>query len=342
MSPKLQSMKWNDIKKYWICKVLARSYLISKERAKQIVNQFKDKNILVIGDLILDKYIWGEVERISPEAPVPVVDVKDETLNLGGACNVAWNVAELGADVSILGVVGTDNNGKILKEMLEEKKIKPLLIEDDKRPTTEKTRIIAVSQQLLRIDRESKEKLSEEIKKSILKLLEAILEGFDAIIVSDYGKGVVFKELMKSVVDSKKPVFVDPKPSNFHLYKGITLMTPNKKEAYACVKAEKDMPLEEVGKKIMEETKSEELVITLGGEGMAIFNKDKLLKIPAKAKKVFDVTGAGDTVISVLSLARVSGATLEEAATLANIAAGYVVGEIGTAAIDSKTLLKLI
>ncbi len=316
--------------------------MITKKRAEKIVNSFKDKNILVIGDLILDKYIWGEVERISPEAPVPVVEVKDETFNLGGACNVAWNVAELGAKTAIMGIIGEDENGKLLQSMLKEKNINPILIKDSKRPTIEKTRVIAVSQQLLRIDRESKEEPDSKIKEQTLKEIEDILKNFDAVIVSDYGKGVVFKELMELLVNSGKPVFVDPKPSNFHLYKGITIMTPNKKEAYQCIKADRKTPLEEVGKRILEETGSKELVITLGGEGMAIFNDEKITKIPAKAKKVFDVTGAGDTVISVLSLARISGASLEEAATLANVAAGYVVGEIGTAAIDAKTLLKLI
>ncbi len=319
-----------------------RILLITKERAEKIVNSFKDKNVLVIGDLILDKYIWGEVERISPEAPVPVVEVKDETFNLGGACNVAWNVAELGAKTSILGIIGEDENGKLLHSMLREKNINPILIKDPERPTIEKTRVIAISQQLLRIDRESKKEPDSKIKEQTLKEIEDILKNFDAVIVSDYGKGVVFKELMELLVNSGKPVFVDPKPSNFHLYKGITIMTPNKKEAYQCIKADRKTPLEEVGKRILEETGSKELVITLGGEGMAIFNDEKITKIPAKAKKVFDVTGAGDTVISVLSLARISGASLEEAATLANVAAGYVVGEIGTAAIDAKTLLKLI
>jgi rfaE bifunctional protein kinase chain/domain len=316
--------------------------MITKQRASEIISEFDKKKILVIGDLILDRYLWGEVERISPEAPVPVVDVKKETVNLGGACNVAWNVSYLGAKADIVGVIGIDENGKMLKKMLEEKGITPILIEDPERPTTEKTRIIAVSQQLLRIDRESKERLSTKIKDFILEKIKNILPVYDAVIISDYGKGVIFKELVQTVVSLKKPVFVDPKPSNFKFYQNITIMTPNKKEAYECVKAEKTESLEEVGKQIMEKLKLSQLLITLGSEGMALFEGEKIIKIPAKAKKVFDVTGAGDTVISVLTVSKVSGASWEEAATLANYAGGWVVGEIGTVAIDKETLLSLI
>ena len=316
--------------------------MITKKRAKEIISKFPEKKILVIGDLILDKYLWGEVERISPEAPVPVVDVKKETVNLGGACNVAWNISSLGANSYIVGVVGKDENGQLLKSLLLEKGIKPVLIEDENRPTTEKTRVIAVSQQLLRIDKESKEKLNENIKKDIIRKVKEIIENFDAVLISDYGKGVISREIIELVISSGKPVFVDPKPSNFSLYEGITIMTPNKKEAYESIKASRNSSVEEVGKDIMKILKMDYLLITLGGEGMMLFEKDKIMKIPAKAKKVFDVTGAGDTVISVLSVAKSAGATWEEAAYLANYAGGWVVGEIGTVAIDRNTLLSLI
>ncbi len=316
--------------------------MITKERAKEIISNFKNKKILVIGDLILDKYLWGEVERISPEAPVPVVDVKKETVNLGGACNVAWNISALGARSYIVGVVGKDENGKLLKSLLKEKSINPILIEDESRPTTEKTRIIAVSQQLLRIDKESKEKLSQNVKNGILSKVKEIISDFDAVLISDYGKGVISREIIELAINAGKPVFVDPKPSNFSLYKGITIMTPNRKEAYESIKAEKTEKIENVGKKIMKELGLNQLLITLGGEGMALFEDEKVTKIPAKAKKVFDVTGAGDTVISVLAVSKTAGASWEEAATLANYAGGWVVGEIGTVAIDSETLLSLI
>ena len=316
--------------------------MLTKEKAKEILSNFPQKNILVVGDLILDKYLWGEVERISPEAPVPVVDVKKETVNLGGACNVAWNLSTLDVKTTIAGVVGKDENAKILKNLLKEKDINTILIEDENRPTTEKTRVIAVSQQLIRIDKESKEKLNDEVRNKLIKELETQAKNFDAVIISDYGKGVISRQVIEVFLNKDIPVFVDPKPSNFEFYKDITIMTPNRKEAYELVKSEKDTPLEEVGKTIMEKLNLKNLLITLGGEGMALFTEDKITKIPAKARKVFDVTGAGDTVISVLTACRVSGANWEESAILANLAGGWVVGEIGTVAIDRETLISLV
>lgn len=316
--------------------------LITKERVKEILSKFTEKSILVVGDLILDKYLWGEVERISPEAPVPIVDVKKETVNLGGACNVAWNLSSLDVKTTIAGVVGKDENAKILKSLLQRKNINTILIEDKNRPTTEKTRVIAVSQQLLRIDRESKEKLKEEVREKLIKELKNQAQNFDAIIISDYGKGVISRDVIEVFLERNIPVFVDPKPSHFEYYKDITIMTPNRKEAYGLIKAKKEIPLEKVGKTIMEKLNLKNLLITLGAEGMALFTEDKITKIPAKARKVFDVTGAGDTVISVLTASKVSGATWEESAILANYAGSYVVGEIGTVAINRKTLISLV
>jgi len=315
---------------------------IDFERAKEIISKFPEKNILVIGDLILDKYLWGEVERISPEAPVPIVDVKEEILKLGGACNVAWNISKLDGKVYIAGVIGNDENGKILKNMLEEHNIKPLVIVDKTRPTTEKTRVLAVSQQLLRIDRENRKNISKDIIQNIILNIDSVIDKIDGIIVSDYGKGVITKEIMDYVISTGKPVFVDPKPENFHLYKNITIMTPNRKEAYKCVKKDRDYPLDKVGFEIMEKLNMKQLLITLGAEGMALFEDDKVVRIPAKARKVFDVTGAGDTVISVLTLSKVSGGSWLESAILSNLAGGYVVGEIGTVAITRDKLLSLV
>ncbi len=316
--------------------------MIKRERAKEIIDNFKNKKILVIGDLILDRYLWGEVERISPEAPVPVVDIKKETFNPGGASNVAWNVSQLGAEVFMSGVVGKDEAGKLLISLIEEKNINPLIVVDEERPTTEKTRVIAVSQQLLRIDREKRVNLSQSISRKLINQIKHAVKKIDAVIISDYGKGVVTQNLMNFLKSLEIPVFVDPKPSNFYLYKGITTMTPNRKEAYECVKKDKNVPVEKVGKEIMEFLGIDTLLITLGAEGMAIFEGERITKIPAKAKKVFDVTGAGDTVISVLTLSKISGASWKEAASLANYAAGYVVGEIGTATVSPEELLELI
>ncbi len=315
---------------------------VTRKRAQEIIKEFPKKKILVVGDLMLDKYLWGKVERISPEAPVPVFEVQRETVNLGGACNVANNISALDAKAYIIGVIGNDINGKILKQLLMEKGIEGILVEDEERPTTIKTRVIAVSQQLIRIDRENKAKLSPEIEEKILKKIDSVIDQMDAVIVSDYGKGVITKNVMEKLVSSGKMIFVDPKPSNCHLYKHITIMTPNKKEAYQCAKADEEISVEEVGKRIMEYLQIDHLLITLGAEGMALFEGDQITKIKARAKKVFDVTGAGDTVIAVLALSKTAGADWKESACLANFAAGYVVGEIGTATVDRKTLLSLI
>jgi rfaE bifunctional protein kinase chain/domain len=315
---------------------------IELERAKDIINSFKNRKILVVGDLILDKYLFGEVERISPEAPVPIVDIKEETLKLGGASNVAWNISKLGGKAYIVGVIGNDENGKILKRLLKEKNIEDLSVVDNDRLTTEKTRVIAVSQQLLRIDRENRKSLSAEVLDKIKKKILDVKNDIEGIIISDYGKGVITYELMEFLKNLNLPIFVDPKPSNFHLYKKTTIMTPNKKEAYECVKMNKENPIELVGEKILKELETNQLLITLGAEGMALFENDKITRIPAKAKKVFDVTGAGDTVISVLALAKLSGGTWLESAILSNLSAGYVVGEIGTAVLTSDKLLEIV
>jgi rfaE bifunctional protein kinase chain/domain len=316
--------------------------MITKERAVNLISKFPDITVGVIGDIILDKYLWGDVERISPEAPVPVVDVKKETVSLGGASNVANNIASLDAKAYMIGVVGDDENAKIIENLLKSKNINPILITDKSRPTIEKTRIIAVSQQLLRIDREDRSKLSTEIEDKIINEIKNIKDKINVFIVSDYGKGVITQRIMDFIKSLNKPIFVDPKPSNYQLYKHTTILTPNKKEAYESIKADKNTDLEFVGRKIMSDLELNQLLITLGGEGMALFEGDKILRIPTKAKKVFDVTGAGDTVISVLALARLAGGTWEESASLANTAAGYVVGEIGTATVSRDILIDLI
>jgi rfaE bifunctional protein kinase chain/domain len=316
--------------------------MITKERAVDLISRFPDITVGVIGDIILDKYLWGDVERISPEAPVPVVDVKKETVSLGGASNVANNIASLDAKAYMIGVVGDDENAKIIENLIKSKNINPVLIKDKSRPTIEKTRIIAVSQQLLRIDREDRSKLSAEIEDKIINEIENIKDKINVFIVSDYGKGVITQRIMDFIKSLNKPIFVDPKPSNYQLYKHTTILTPNKKEAYESIKADKNTDLEFVGRKIMSDLELNQLLITLGAEGMALFEGDKILRIPTKAKKVFDVTGAGDTVISVLALARLAGGTWEESASLANTAAGYVVGEIGTATVSRDILIDLI
>ena len=316
--------------------------MIKVEKAEKIIKNFRNRKILIIGDLILDKYLFGTVDRISPEAPVPIVEVQREELKLGGACNVAWNISKLSGNGYIVGVIGNDENGRKLKKLINNNNINDLTIIDESRPTIEKTRVIAVSQQLIRIDREDRRVISEFTVEKIKENIKKVLNDIEGIIVSDYGKGVVNQHLMDFLTKLGKPIFVDPKPENFNLYKNITIMTPNRKEAYGCIKADKTKSLDFVGKEIMRRLNIKNLLITLSSEGMALFEENNVIKIPAKAKKVFDVTGAGDTVISVLSLAKLSGATWKEAAILSNYAGGYVVGEIGTAAITPEILIEMI
>ncbi|OMH41049.1 D-glycero-beta-D-manno-heptose-7-phosphate kinase [Desulfurobacterium indicum] len=315
---------------------------------KGITEKFKGKKILVIGDLIVDEYIFGKVERISPEAPVPIVEAKNTTAKPGGAANVAVNLKTLGADPFILGVVGKDEKGNLLKKILNEKGINTsLLIEDETRPTTVKTRIIAGSQQLLRVDWESRKYLDKKILLKIIEEFQEDFRNFDGIIISDYGKGVITKELLKAAAEVKKSgkiVTLDPKERNFHFYHDITAMTPNMKETYQATgiypKTEEEAEI--AGKKLIEKFKLDFALITRSEKGMSLVKKDKSYHIPAKAKQVYDVTGAGDTVIAVLTLSLVAGEAPEKAAEIANIAGGIVVGKLGTAAVKPEEIAKAI
>ncbi|WP_456425742.1 D-glycero-beta-D-manno-heptose-7-phosphate kinase [Desulfurobacterium sp.] len=315
---------------------------------KGITKKFRGKKILVIGDLMIDEYISGKVERISPEAPVPVVEAKETTAKPGGAANVAVNLKTLGAKPIVLGVVGNDEKGKMLEQMLKKRGIDTsLLIKDETRPTTVKTRIIAGAQQLLRVDWESKEYLNREI---VLKIIEEFREdfrNFDGIIISDYGKGVITEELFKAAAEVKKSgkiVTLDPKERNFHLYHDVTAMTPNMKETYQAVGIypETEEIAEKAGKKLIEKFKLDFALITRSEKGMSLIKRDKSYHIPAKAKQVYDVTGAGDTVIAVFTLSLVAGASPEKAAEIANIAGGIVVGKLGTAFVKPEEIEKAI
>ncbi|OGQ17986.1 MAG: hypothetical protein A3B70_07050 [Deltaproteobacteria bacterium RIFCSPHIGHO2_02_FULL_40_11] len=323
---------------------------IRPSKLRKIIDQFSDPTILVIGDVILDSYVWGKVERICPEAPVPVVEVQKETYMLGGAANVVRNLRTLGADVYLSGVVGSDYPSKIIYEELESIHVNAEgLVSDNNRPTTKKTRVVAGHQQVVRFDHETKAVISEETFQKHLAFIQKNWECFDAIIVSDYGKGLVtealLKELRKLQAKNKKWISVDPKERNMPYYKGVSLVTPNQKEAaFAAGKQiETEQDLKEVGRKIMHQLGCENLVVTLGSQGMALFQKGgEFLKVPTFAKEVFDVSGAGDTVIATLTLAVSCGATLSEAVALANYAAGVVVGKLGTAAVSAMELKKYI
>ncbi len=319
---------------------------IKPERIEKIIANFGKAKILILGDIMLDEYLYGDVGRISPEAPVPVVDIKEEQLKLGGAANVANNISTLGDEPILLGTVGEDDASIKLSQLLKNCNItRDFLINDSARRTTIKTRIIAQSQQIVRADREDTKDISENIEKIVLTRFKSVVDKIDAIIISDYGKGVITASLLEKVIPACKEnnvfIAVDPKESHFFNYKGVSVVTPNHHEAgfVAGHRIVNENDLKIVSRKLLDKLQAESLLITRGSEGMALFTADDQVDyFPTVAQKVFDVTGAGDTVISTFVSAVTAGATLKEAAIISNCAAGAVVAEIGTAAITSKKL----
>lgn len=324
-----------------------------KNRGK-LINNFSKTSILVIGDLILDRYIWGKVSRISPEAPVPVVEVKREDFLLGGAANVAANIVSLGGKVSVIGVTGNDRARDVLMRLLEDKGIDSSGVLTDERPTTVKTRVIAHAQQVVRFDKEDHSKINSELLKKILAYVEHKIkkDHIDAVIISDYKKGVVSRELIKGILKLTRPaglfVSVDPKVGHFPFYRGVSVITPNLKEASegSGIEIKDEASLIKAGRKLLKGLSLEAVLITRGEEGMSLFMRKKEhiehYHIPTRAKKVFDVTGAGDTVIATFTLARASGASMIEACEIANYAAGIVVGEVGTATVRPEQLKEVM
>lgn len=316
-----------------------------RRRLLDLLGAFKKAKILVIGDFILDQFIWGKVDRISPEAPVPVVNVQSESFMLGGSLNVANNIHSLGGSVYPCGVVGRDLAGRMLLKTIRKQGIETGgIVYAPDRPTALKTRIIAHSQQLVRFDREKTTDISAELSQKILKFVQQQMAGVQVVILEDYGKGVIQPELIRQVVrlakKHKKPVLVDPKEKNFSYYLGVTTVTPNRKEAYAaCGAGSSEWPLEKVGRTLLKKWKCESVLITLGEEGMVLFEKNApATKIPTAAREVYDVSGAGDTVIGTFALALASGAKMREAAMLSNFAAGVVVAKLGTAVLNRQEL----
>ena len=317
----------------------------------KIVHAFKNKRVLIIGDLILDRYIFGKVSRISPEAPVPVVEVTRESFLLGGAANVANNIIAMGGNVSITGIIGKDTAGRVLRELLEERNINTEGIIEDRRPTTVKTRIIAHNQQVVRFDKEDKKRLEGKRLAGLLCYIKKAIPEHDAVIVSDYKKGVITSALIKALVKYAKAngtfIAVDPKVGHFHFYKNVSLVTPNIMEASqgSGIEIKDEKSLLKAGKALLGRLSCKSVLITRGEEGMSLFRKEgaravTATHIPTAAKKVFDVTGAGDTVIAAFALAHTAGAGLEDAAAIANHAAGIVVGEVGTAVATPEQLIK--
>jgi rfaE bifunctional protein kinase chain/domain len=335
------------------------------QRLTKFISRFPKAKILVLGDLILDEYVWGEVDRISPEAPVPVVWANKRTYVPGGAANVANNIRSLGGQVCLVGVTGQDKNNDILLQELKKRDIPHRgIFAESTRHTTLKTRIIATHQQVVRLDWENKEPLSQQANEKILMFIKKNIDDFDALVVEDYGKGVVNMNLVKEVVSlarsKKKIVNVDPKEEHFQYYKGVTSITPNRKELENAVRNLKindnsnkfkinndrlftDKDIDLAATQVLDYLNLESVLVTLGEHGMSLFERNKpVAHIPTVAQEVFDVSGAGDTVISCFTLALASGATKFEAALIANFAAGIVVGKVGTAVTDRKELLDKI
>ncbi|OIO39299.1 MAG: hypothetical protein AUJ75_01465 [Candidatus Omnitrophica bacterium CG1_02_49_10] len=313
------------------------------------ISKFGNAKILVIGDIILDQFIWGSVDRISPEAPVPVVKVTSESFMPGGATNVANNIHALGGKAYICGIVGNDNWGNILKEELAKRSIDiEGLVLDGGRPTTLKTRVIAHHQQVVRIDREKEAHIDDNFLESIITFVREKISEVDAILIEDYGKGVVTPALLQAIIplakEHGKIVTIDPKEEHLSYYKGVTVITPNHHEAANAVglgRFNLERDLEKVGHELLNRLESEAVLVTLGEHGMCLFEKSKKpFRIPTVAREVFDVSGAGDTVISALTLALVSGANMRDAAVISNCAAGIVVGKVGVAVVTQDELRK--
>jgi D-beta-D-heptose 7-phosphate kinase/D-beta-D-heptose 1-phosphate adenosyltransferase len=318
-----------------------------------ITRKFKGRKIAVFGDMMLDRYVKGSVRRISPEAPVPVVRVNSEKAVCGGSANVAVNLATLGAVPYLVSVAGRDAAAEELASLLAAAGVSPApLVRDESFPTIEKTRVIAEHQQVVRFDREPQGHLAHGVKKAALASLNASLtDGCEALILSDYGKGLLEPETIRAAVSIARkrgiPVFVDPKVEHFLQYRGVACITPNTMEAFGGMRVpQKDgqQAAEELGRRILAKLGCASLLITQGEHGMTLFTRRgaaaSSVHIPTRAREVFDVTGAGDTVISTLALTWASGASPEEAAMAANFAAGIVVAKLGTASVTIEELLE--
>lgn len=321
----------------------------SIKRLNELKKNFYGKKILIVGDMMLDCYLWGDVKRISPEAPVPVVEIENEFYRFGGAANCALNIIKLGGYSIPVGVIGNDNFGTIFSSLINDVSIENRgILTDDKRPTTAKTRIIAHNQHVVRIDKESKSNISIEIQKKLYQFISEVIKEIDGIILQDYNKGVLTSWLIKNIISlarkNKKLITVDPKFSNFFSYKNVTVFKPNRKEAEDVlgmkIKNSNDVSI--AGKKLIEKLKADYVLLTLGEEGIAVFNNKTERRMPTKARKVADVSGAGDTVISTLTMAMAAGADIYEASYLANYAGGLVCEEVGIVPIEINNLFDTV
>jgi D-beta-D-heptose 7-phosphate kinase/D-beta-D-heptose 1-phosphate adenosyltransferase len=320
---------------------------LTAQRAKEIITSMRGRKVVVLGDVMLDEFVWGDVTRISPEAPVPVVDIQRESFHLGGAANVLANLVALGASASVVGVVGNDVAGERLRSSLRAAGADQdeFLITDEHRPSTVKTRIIAHSQLVVRADRELRTPVNGQTEKRIIEALQGALENAAALIVSDYDKGVVTPRILEKILPlayARVPVLIDPKLRNFAAYRPATLVTPNHYEALrmASLEADTDEGLHEAARRIRAALNCDAVLITRGDRGMMLLEGSGApVFVATAAREVYDVTGAGDTVIATLAAALAAGSSLIEAATLANHAAGIVVGKVGTATAGAAELV---
>ncbi len=313
-----------------------------------LLEQISKVSALVVGDVMLDRYWWGTVSRISPEAPVPVVRLDESSYTPGGAANVAANLLGLGARVSLLGGVGDDSAGAFLRSDVSAKGIDPNdLLHLDGRPTTVKTRIVAHGQHVVRVDNEVSTPLNGDHEAIVFKRFEALLQHTDIVVLSDYAKGFLTEGLVPKMIraanEAGKSIVVDPKGFEYARYKGATLLTPNQKEAAEACKLDPTTPnlAEIAGKQLLDTVGLEMLLITQGENGMTLFQRDvEPAHLPAAAKDIYDVTGAGDTVVACMAACLAAGASPVDAASFANTAAGIVVGQVGTTAITSEMIVQ--
>jgi rfaE bifunctional protein kinase chain/domain len=327
-------------------RVLQKMIEISKQRLAELKKNFYGKKIAVIGDMMLDGYFWGDVKRISPEAPVPVVEIDNQFFRFGGAANVIFNIKSLGAVPFPFGIIGEDNEGQILNDLFSKNGIENIggILLDKTRPTTVKIRVIAANQHIVRIDKESKEYLNKEMEEKLIQSFQIISDEIDAVILQDYNKGVLSEKVISSVISiakqKNKLVTVDPKFNNFFEYKNVDVFKPNKKETEDAFgkKFNGDNQIELAGRELIEKMNVKYVLITLGEKGSALISREKIMRVPTKARKVADVSGAGDSVISTLTLSLAAGADIIEAAYLANFAGGLVCEEVGIVPIQIDQL----
>jgi rfaE bifunctional protein kinase chain/domain len=320
---------------------------MDKQRFDEISGSFSQKSILVIGDVMLDKFMWGKADRISPEAPVPIISIDQISHSPGGAANVALNLSKLSANVHILGIVGDDNESKLLEDSLIKEGVKVKFIKDIKKSTTTKTRIIAHGQQVVRTDYENKNNITLEQIENIKNALCDLLNEIDAIIIQDYNKGLLVKDCIETILDMAAkhnlPVYVDPKRDNFFVYNKIRLFKPNMFEFESMINFDKqNKSFEELGKQLREKIDAEILMITRGEEGVTLFTDNNVQTIGTKARKVHDVSGAGDTAISAFVLSDLSGASIEESAMISNYSAGRVCEEVGVVPISLEMIKDIV